>query len=89
MYYTYILYSKSSDKYYTGSTGNLQDRLLRHNQGRSKSTKTGLPWIVVYQESFNNRAEAVRREMEIKRMKSRKYIEELIGSEHPDTSGGH
>jgi putative endonuclease len=78
MFYVYMLYSPSLNKYYTGSTGNLNDRLFRHNHGRSKATKAGIPWILKYTESFTTRSEAVKREFNIKRMKSRKYIEALI-----------
>ncbi|MFN8353381.1 MAG: GIY-YIG nuclease family protein [Spirosomataceae bacterium] len=75
---TYILYSASTDRYYVGSTGNLPDRLLRHNQGRSKATKSGLPWVVVHREVYPSRSAAYRRELEIKGKKSRKYIESLL-----------
>ena len=80
MYTVYILFSSSNDKYYVGHTSNLQDRLKRHNQGRSKSTKTGIPWEVVYTEIYNSKSEAYQREMKIKKQKSRKYIEQLIKS---------
>ncbi|MCB0825241.1 MAG: GIY-YIG nuclease family protein [Armatimonadetes bacterium] len=78
MFFVYILHSASSDRFYVGHTSNLDDRLARHNQGRSKSTKSGVPWTLVYHEQFESRAEAVRRESEIKSWKSRKRIEELI-----------
>ncbi|MEL7534371.1 MAG: GIY-YIG nuclease family protein [Bacteroidota bacterium] len=86
MVFVYILYSPSRDRYYTGITADLEDRLKRHNQGRSKSTKSGLPWILKFWESYESRSEAYQREQAIKRMKSRKYIEELISTfdeEHP------
>ena len=35
-------------------------------------------WCVVYDEVFNNRSDAMKREKEIKDKKSRKYIEWLI-----------
>ncbi len=77
-YSVYILQSESNGAYYIGSTGDLGDRLQRHNQGRSRYTKRGIPWTVVYTESFSTRSEAVRREQQIKRRKSRNYIEELV-----------
>lgn len=77
-YWIYILYSSKLDKYYVGHTGNLGDRLKRHNAGRSKSTKSGAPWELVYQEMFETKSEAYNREIEIKNKKSRKYIEALI-----------
>ena len=78
MYFTYIIYSKSKDKYYVGYTHDLKLRLERHNSGWSRSTKSGIPWKLVYFEDSNEKNEAIKRENEIKRKKSRKYIEELI-----------
>tara|TARA_R110000868_G_scaffold405568_1_gene685053 strand:+ start:86 stop:328 length:243 start_codon:yes stop_codon:yes gene_type:complete len=78
MFVVYILYSEKIDRYYIGHTGNLQDRLNRHNLKRSKSTKCGAPWALVHTEQFTTKPEAYQREMQIKRMKSRKYIEQLI-----------
>jgi putative endonuclease len=76
----YILYSEKLDKFYVGSTGNLEDRLLRHNSGRSTFTKNGIPWKLVYTEKFDTRIEAVQRELFIKKQKSRKYIAQLVQS---------
>jgi putative endonuclease len=79
MYYTYILYSPKLDKYYVGSTQNIENRLIRHNRGDgSKFTKLGKPWQLYYLEQKASRQEAVAREMEIKRKKSRVYIESLV-----------
>ena len=58
-FYTYILYAEPIDQFYIGMTANLQDRIQRHNQGRSKATKKGTPhWPVVYFETFPSKAEA-------------------------------
>jgi len=84
MYYVYILYSKSRDHFYTGHCEDVGDRFLRHNQGRNKYTKSGRPWRLVYVEQFKTRGEAVSREAEIKRMKSRAYILELIRAYHTE-----
>jgi putative endonuclease len=79
-WYTYIIYSSSTDRYYVGHTHNLSLRLERHNSGNSRSTKHGIPWEIVYFEVYPTKSEAMKREYEIKRRKSRKYIEELIGN---------
>ena len=78
MFIVYILYSKSLDRYYTGHTANIEDRFLRHNKGRSKATKAGIPWIIVHTEAFESKSIAYKRELEIKAKKSRTYIEKLI-----------
>ncbi|MBX9852267.1 MAG: GIY-YIG nuclease family protein [Cytophagaceae bacterium] len=77
-HYVYILYSVSIDKYYTGESHNPALRLKLHNAGATKSTKSGIPWVLVYTELHPDRTNALKREKEIKRRKSRKYILELI-----------
>ena len=78
MFIVYILYSSHVDQYYVGHTQNIDDRLSRHNSGRSLSTKKGKPWNLVYTETFETRSEAMLREKAIKKMKSRTYLELLI-----------
>ncbi|MEM7548399.1 MAG: GIY-YIG nuclease family protein [Bacteroidota bacterium] len=78
MFYTYILISESNQRYYVGHTHNLKERLKYHNDGRVRSTKNKGPWKIVYFEKYISKLEANRRELEIKKKKSRKYIEKLI-----------
>jgi putative endonuclease len=78
MYYTYILYSESADRYYVGSTGNLEKRLEKHNFGNTVSTRPYRPWKLVYFEEYETKSAALRRESEIKMKKSRKYLTSLI-----------
>jgi putative endonuclease len=77
-FYLYILYSSSLDQYYVGHTENLSDRIFRHNNSGSKSTKKANDWIIKHREEFETRSEAMQRELEIKNKKSRKYIELLF-----------
>ena len=63
--------------YYVGSTGNLDDRIKRHNTGRSTFTKRGIPWKIVYKKEYKTKSEAYKAELHIKSQKSRKYIEDL------------
>jgi putative endonuclease len=78
MFYTYIIYSKTINKFYVGSCQDVQDRLRDHLNGKSKYTKQVKDWELKYFESYSSRSEAYQREMKIKKMKSRKYIESLI-----------
>ncbi|MDG2432959.1 GIY-YIG nuclease family protein, partial [Flavobacterium sp.] len=75
---TYIIFSKTLDKYYTGSCESIENRLNDHLNSRSKYTKAAKDWILVYFETFDSRSLAIQREIEIKKKKSRKYIEFLI-----------
>ena len=78
MPYTYIIFSEKINKYYVGACTDMERRLYEHNLGHSKFTSTGMPWILSYREEFSTLQEAKKRELHIKKQKSRKYIEELI-----------
>jgi putative endonuclease len=80
MHHVYILYSERIDRYYVGRTENIEKRIEDHNAGRSTYTRRGRPWRLVYQEEFERKAEAIDREIEIKKRKSRRYIEKLVQS---------
>ena len=75
----YILYSNTSSRYYVGQTSDINQRLERHNQGRVKSTKHGIPWEVVLQLDVSTRSEAMILEKQIKKRGARRYIEKHFG----------
>ncbi|WP_421773904.1 GIY-YIG nuclease family protein [Gracilimonas sp.] len=56
MHETYIIYSESKDRYYVGSTSvGLAKRVERHNAGWSRSTKSGISWVVKYLMKFKRK----------------------------------
>ena len=80
LFFVYIIYSSSLDKYYIGYTTDLTKRLNEHNTGVSVYTSKASDWVLKYQDSFPERELAMKREKEIKSKKSRKYIDWLISS---------
>lgn len=78
--FVYILFSQKLNKYYVGSTTDIDRRIAEHNRGKDKFTKTGIPWVLVYSGAFAELKSARQRELYIKKMKSRKYIESLFSS---------
>ena len=79
-HFVYIIYSKSTDRYYIGSSADVSNRIKRHNAGATPSTKSGRPWKIVYTKDFESKTEALKYENYLKRMKSRKIIESIINS---------
>jgi len=77
-YTVYILKSLKNNRYYIGQTDNLEKRLKEHNSGKSRATKHGAPWTLMHKEIYDSRKEAMKRELKLKRIKKRKYIENLI-----------
>ena len=80
MYHVYILYSSIIDKYYVGYTNNIRRRLYEHNRKKRKYTDVGIPWDLVYLETFEDKKDAIKREKYIKSRKSKKYIKSLTSS---------
>ncbi|WP_230383961.1 GIY-YIG nuclease family protein [Pedobacter endophyticus] len=78
MFYTYILHSKTRNRYYIGYTSNLGERLIRHNQKGKSFTGNTNDWELVYTESYETKLLARNRELQIKSWKSRTKLEELI-----------
>lgn len=79
MYYVYLLESEVDGSFYIGYTSNVKNRLWEHNFGRTRYTKLKRPWKIVYKEEFISRGEAVKRERYLKSLKSRKFLEKIIG----------
>ncbi|MFH1767341.1 MAG: GIY-YIG nuclease family protein [Patescibacteria group bacterium] len=78
MYYIYILFSKTHQRYYIGSTGDIVKRLQQHNIGATRSTKPFRPWVLVYQEIFETKTEARKRELQIKKYKGGRAFKRLL-----------
>ncbi len=78
MYFVYILYSAQRDRYYVGQTNDIEKRLESHLSGISGYTSKAKDWVLVHSETYPSREEAIKRELEIKKKKSRIYIESLF-----------
>ncbi len=83
MFYLYILYSSTADKYYVGHSENPWARLAQHlNNSGEKYTGSYHDWkLVAVFEVTDQRAHAAALEKFIKKQKSKNLIEKLIDSE--------
>ena len=78
MYFVYVLFSEELNKRYIGSTQDVKNRLKEHNTGKSKFTKAGIPWKMIYQESFQTNQEAKHRELFLKSGVGRKFLDQIL-----------
>jgi putative endonuclease len=78
MAWLYILQSKSTGRFYIGSTNELRRRISEHQRGNCLATRGRGPWELVYQETYDMLLEARRRELQVKKWKSAARIRELI-----------
>jgi putative endonuclease len=56
MFFLYILYSPSLDRYYIGTSHDPQTRLHFHNTSAKGWTQQGRPWQLVFQREFPAKA---------------------------------
>jgi len=77
----YVLFSVVHNKIYIGFSSNLEARLAAHNAENGKGyTHRFKPWRVIYIEQLSSKAEAQKREMQLKSAKGRDFVWNLIKS---------
>lgn len=77
-FFVYILQSLKDFSFYVGQCSDLDRRVSKHNDGMGRYTAPKMPWRLVYFEMYDTRKESILREKQIKRMKSKTYIQGLI-----------
>jgi len=80
MYYVYVLQIRKTGRHYIGQTHNLVKRLEKHSRGETKSMKNSGEFEVVYVEECLSRADAMKREKEIKSYKGGEAFIRLLSS---------
>jgi len=78
MHVLYILSNLKTDRFYIGSTSNLDRRLKQHKNGHTRTTRVLEAFELVYKEEYNTLEEARLREKKLKSYKSKRYINWLI-----------
>jgi Predicted endonuclease containing a URI domain len=75
----YVIYSVKLDKYYIGESVDVPNRISQHNNGFFKNSFTSVSddWEIFLVIECGSRELARKIESHIKKMKSRKYIEDL------------
>ena len=81
IFIVYAIKSESSGKIYIGQTNDLTKRLRRHNgdlpnKSTSFTSKNHGPWKVIYQEKYDERPQAIRREKELKSFRGREFLKQ-------------
>ena len=77
-YWVYAIQNKASKRIYIGYTGDLEERIKRHNSGQVYSTKSDHPWELISCQMFESISQAMWKESELKKSKGKrlKWIKE-------------
>ena len=78
MYYNYVLQSLKDRDFYTGCTNDLKRRFAEHNNGLVESTKSRIPFKLVYYEACLSKQGAFKREKYLKTAWGKRYIKNRL-----------
>jgi putative endonuclease len=78
MFYLYAISSLKRNYIYVGLTNNIVRRTQEHNSGYNKTTKPYLPLELIYQKTFDSRAEARAHEKEMKTSQGKRILRNLL-----------
>jgi len=85
-YLVYIMFSKACNKFYTGHTQDLENRLWEHDSGKGSFTSRCLPWTLVWSLALSSRGEAMKLENKIKKRGAKRFL--IDQGVVPDVSRG-
>ena len=78
MFYTYVLRSERDHELYVGWTNDLKSRFKTHNLGKVESTKSRVPFTLIYYEACLSKEKAIKREKQLKTGFGRLYLKKRI-----------
>ena len=74
MHTAYVLKSLKDNNLYIGCTSNINKRLFDHNNGKVKSTKSRIPFGLIYKEDYLDKYSAFNKERYYKTAKGKKEL---------------
>lgn len=84
-YYVYVVLCKDGS-FYTGYTKDVDSRIKLHMKGKgARYTRIHKPKRLVYTQEFTSRAEAMKRERQIKRLRHPQKLRLIKGKTKPRT----
>lgn len=80
MYYVYVLLSLKDNRFYTGYTENLRNRLEMHSKGFVSITKNRRPLKLIYYEACLAQKDVLKREKYLKTTWGKRYLKNRLKS---------
>jgi putative endonuclease len=79
-WFAYVLRSQKDGGLYVGMTMDVKERVKEHNRGYNSSTRSRVPFTLIYSEKCASRGEAREREKYFKSGKGREFLKVQSGS---------
>ena len=78
MWFAYALQSKKDGGLYIGMATDVEGRLKEHNSGYNQSTRSRVPFTLIYSEKCASRGDAREREKYLKSGKGREFLKSQV-----------
>jgi putative endonuclease len=76
-FFVYIIQSEKHQRFYVGMSSDPGKRLHFHNLGLNKSTKSGVPWNLVWRSDSMTKTEAHNLEIKIKKRGAERFLNDI------------
>ena len=80
MFYVYVLRSFRDNNLYTGFTRNLKKRFIEHQNGQNLSTKSRIPFELIYYEAYLLEEDVLNRERYLKTSMGKRVLKKQLSS---------
>ncbi len=78
MYFVYVLQSALDHQLYVGFSEKLRERVETHNAGKVTSTKSRVPWKLIFFECYAGKGDALRREQYFKTTAGKRALKLML-----------
>jgi len=78
MFYIYVLQSLKDNYFYTGFTRDLKKRFAEHQGGQNLSTKSRIPFRLIYYEAYMLEEDALNREKYLKTSMGKRVLKKQL-----------
>ncbi|TDO02798.1 GIY-YIG nuclease family protein [Sunxiuqinia elliptica] len=77
-YYSYVLYNQEHHRFYYGFCMDLKKAVQAHNQGKVELTADYSNWVILYNEGFHSKQEAIRRSRFYRSVAGQRYLKNIL-----------
>jgi len=77
-HFVYAIKSRKDTRIYVGISSNPERRLREHNRGETPSTKSYIPWTLIYKKLLSSRIEAREEEKRLKSGYGKEFLKSII-----------
>jgi putative endonuclease len=77
-FYAYVIYNQEHHRFFHGFCQDLEKTLLAHNEGKVEITKYYSNWVMLFNEGFPTKQEAIRRSQFYRTVGGQRFLKNIL-----------